>query len=376
MRENERSVARQLTEDLEIKDDRPGYVYAIRDPELNLIKIGSTVQSISARLGQLRSACKPGAGLQVVAGNDDNPVLATLRLERLIQKDLQPHRWLFHCICGPKKNTRHQEWFDISDETAARTLDVWKNFILQDPYGPLKFGRTFLLTNFWNDKVRSRELPNNEEEHDHHETRLQRWKRLLRPTPMPEVATEEDNKESPAIQIAQDSSVDEKHQAKSRSTAPPYFVFTAQNGGSARPSSSGLISTPQSEIKASKTLLHPKEPTRRTQSADGRSAAEQKENENNKSPPSKQNTLSPRLKASEGLKATFAELVSELGSMIEQVPPQVKNDLIQFRWPLSFGLTLAVFSSYAPPSLAFITWWIFLPCFVAELRSWVSKDPE
>jgi hypothetical protein len=49
------------------------------------------------------------------------------------------------------------------------------------------------------------------------------------------------------------------------------------------------------------------------------------------------------------------------------------EDLVQFRWPISFAMCLAMCSSYVPGSWAFVTWILLLPCFVAELRSWFPE---
>ncbi|KAK3051539.1 hypothetical protein LTR09_007194 [Extremus antarcticus] len=178
----EKTVLQRLREDLVLKDDRPGYVYAIRDPELGLVKVGSTLQTISTRLGQLQNACKPGAPLVIVAGNDNKPVFEYKRLERLVQADLQAHRWYFRCPCGPKSDTKHQEWFDVSDDVVSRTLMLWKTAIMQNPYGLERLPPApdrYPLVVEWLVKISPKARILAYESHDHHDLRLARWMDLL-----------------------------------------------------------------------------------------------------------------------------------------------------------------------------------------------------
>ena len=198
VRRNERSVVDLLNTLLEItekspprksENKSPGYVYAIRDPELGLVKIGATTQAISNRLGQIRSGCKANADLYIVAGDDNEPVFAYQRLEKLIHEDLQPHRWYFNCLCGSKKGRRHREYFKIDDEIATRTLKVWKDFIKLRPYGEANTPGVYELQPPWPERCKDRVRPlKGEEEHHDHEKRLDRWTKLVK---LPEMRPED-----------------------------------------------------------------------------------------------------------------------------------------------------------------------------------------
>jgi hypothetical protein len=177
---NNAEVMKKLMEPSTYSGKAPGYVYAFLDPELGLIKIGSTRQSISKRLGRIQTACKPGAGLEIIAGNETVPIVDPYRLERLIQLDLQPHRWFFNCPC--KKDgghTRHREYFQVTRDVAVRTVTLWNEFMLQNPYGHYPGPGVYSLQSPWSERMSAHRLDAVNETVDDHEKRLARWKRLL-----------------------------------------------------------------------------------------------------------------------------------------------------------------------------------------------------
>jgi hypothetical protein len=70
----------------------------------------------------------------------------------------------------------------------------------------------------------------------------------------------------------------------------------------------------------------------------------------------------------------YMELEKILHRPREGLPPRtIWEDLVNFRWPLAFAVSLAASSSHIPSFLAFIIWAVFLPCFVGELRSWFPE---
>lgn len=72
--------------------------------------------------------------------------------------------------------------------------------------------------------------------------------------------------------------------------------------------------------------------------------------------------------------AKYQELEKILDRRRESLPARsIREDLIQFRWPLAFALCLAAYSPYISGFLAFTSWIVFLPCLVAELRSWFPE---
>ena len=73
--------------------------------------------------------------------------------------------------------------------------------------------------------------------------------------------------------------------------------------------------------------------------------------------------------------ARWQELNTTLDRERKGLPARttIRDDLVKFRWPLAFALCLSASSSYIPGLIAFIAWVMFLPCLVAELRSWYPQ---
>ena len=186
--DNEADVIRVLSKPLKYTDARfygtKGRLYAFRDPELDLVKIGWSVQEPSIRIAAIRRDCNLSTtNLKAI---DDNPisVLAFKRLEELVHADLSPHRFYFDCDCGTRVNKNgqpreHHEWYDVNDKVAIQTVQVWRSFILQDPYGTLENGKSHDLQDKWIKRIAERTEISATEKHEHHFTRLARWRTLL-----------------------------------------------------------------------------------------------------------------------------------------------------------------------------------------------------
>jgi hypothetical protein len=164
-------------------------VYAFRDVDLDLVKIGFAAD-VEKRRKALEKKCKIIGGLTLVASIEE--VLAYRRLEKLIQQDLAPHRWFFGCHCGTSSSkgyTKHQEYFDVSDEVAQHTIKFWGDFVKQYPWGknpneasePRSSVSVKLRSN-WFDLLATTDLhrPSKYEEHGDHDKRLQRWRDVLK----------------------------------------------------------------------------------------------------------------------------------------------------------------------------------------------------
>ena len=454
-----------MEEHFEIANATPGYVYAFRDQELELVKVGFTQQSLSKRLGSIKSACHVGEPMDILAGDGLEPVLEYKRLEKLIHAYLQPHRWFFRCACGKKKNTLHGEYFDISNEMARDVFNVWRSFILQHPYSPGASRSSYTLRPEWMVRIRDREIPSEKEKHEDHEIKLARWRRTLRPSDdkIPHSRSVGDANQGIAadatgrtrvkpenIARAQPASPDQKnhsdivHKAtsvathnqgslaipteslkisRSRSlTPPPGFPVTATTqkpaalGEEAEARKSRLIrmtemdhtvrpassagerttfgTSPQYKLEESNFPSIPTStftfttpiPVRSNASHQAKGKASQVElagpstsSERERTTQNKDTsrTAGPTALGSQSKidwAAKYMELEQILHRPREGLPSRtIWEDLVSFRWPLAFAVSLAASSSHIPSFLAFIIWAVFLPCFVGELRSWFPE---
>lgn len=192
---NEKAV-RQLimnfpdTEGNSPADAKAGYVYAFRDNELSLIKFGRTM-NLEARKSHIVRTCGFVKGVSLVAAVK---VKAHKRLEEIIHQDLAPHRRFFDCMCGRSKNkkgfTRHQEWFQIDDNTALHTLQLWADFVERQPWDrKLSRRRGTHLKRAWHVKILPSSKIQPSETHECHGDRVKRWRELL-DIPFPEVELE------------------------------------------------------------------------------------------------------------------------------------------------------------------------------------------
>jgi hypothetical protein len=173
--------------------EKTGFVYAFLDCDLNLVKIGSTID-IAERQKALKKACKITGDLTVIA--QSRRMLDYERLEKLIHQDLAPHRLCFKCYHGtspPLKSVTHKEYFDISEEVAKHTLKFWCDVVEQHPWDyhsheASKLGEssvTVKLRSDWLDHLKLLETTNlhqppKPESHGDHDMRMQRWHDALK----------------------------------------------------------------------------------------------------------------------------------------------------------------------------------------------------
>ena len=425
--ENEENVVKLL------KNPRPyadttssktlGWVYAIRDPELELVKIGFTTQPFTSepgdkRLQNIRSRCKPSSATRLIC--DPNPApdpglvpaftrQQALRVEALVHSDLRPHRWYFKCGCGRKKReqlddgkhiTEHREWYEVPDEVALETIRLWGDFILRNPYGNLRTGKLHKLQDDWIQRLKTRSPVPEDERHEHHQRRLDRWKLLLRQVPIEEtdsatsieawssvtesksqvdqmIKTEDNIETSPSLHDVPPTSSDSlpatshlsfevhpgfqlngEHCSPALSVAtvtrPPSVDATGDRlpdvsiGSAADPPLKG-----QHHVPVSAPLLEGLEPD-------------------------SVSSLKARRVDVHDSAANDFKLANLLGSIDSFLRKQREGlstrtayeDMFTFRWPITSAVILASLGPYAPPLLSAFVWLIFLPLFVAELREW------
>lgn len=185
---NEKVVRQRITAPFVSQASDPalakeGFVYAFRDNDFQLIKIGSTT-SLEKRKADIERKCGFVKGLTLVAAAK---VKAYKRLEDIVHQDLAPHRRFFDCACGQsttnKGFTRHQEYFQIDDAAAVSTLQLWADFVQEQPWeqDPWtgRFGRNISLRKEWRDKLHTPYEIKLHEKHEDHDERIKRWRDVL-----------------------------------------------------------------------------------------------------------------------------------------------------------------------------------------------------
>ena len=433
--DNESDIVEAIRETLKVNHPKPGFVYAVLDTQLGLIKIGSTAQSFSKRIGAIYNQCNPGKELEIIAGDQQQPMLAYKRLERLIHLDLRPHRWHFYCVCGKNKNTKHREWFRIEPNVARRTVQVWRDFLVQDPYGelmPTKFKepRLYPLMPHWSSIIYYRALPDTDEQHEFHNTRIRRWRNLfqgkhedtpqrpkdelLKSTPTTKIKTEPSENESltpshhpskrterasasrlsPVLGKGKNLTKSKSHsdlrthikdaevkqeRTEAPSASPPQMPTRPKSFKSANRGNDKSL-TPPLEQPRKFTLTDPSHDTKSTTWA--QVAAESRSGSMQIPSSAQQYQNQTKIPSSRLFRTTKPTSVSEVAAqilealrrlrlvMIELLPQYVLSDLIQFGRPLACAVILALCSSFLPAGLSFVFWLTFLPFFVAELRGW------
>ena len=136
-------------------EEKRGSVYVVRDPKLELVKIGFTTDFVEKRVHTIESQCQAASQKwQIEHDASNTPIFAYRRLEKLVHRDLAPHRWYFMCECGSTKGTKsgfteHQEWFSVSPEIALKTIKLWRSFLLRNPYGEPLWNTNMQLEGPW-----------------------------------------------------------------------------------------------------------------------------------------------------------------------------------------------------------------------------------
>jgi hypothetical protein len=176
---NERVVRKRILESFKpgVDDTGPakkGFVYAFRDNDFPLIKFGSTAGTLNQRRSHIERKCGFVNGLTLVVAVEVN---AYKQLEKIIHQDLAPHRIYFDCACGKRDNqkgfSRHQEYFQIDDNAALSTLQLWGEFVEQKPW------ESHSHKDQWYDKLSTRSEVASSETHTSHNERVKRWRNFF-----------------------------------------------------------------------------------------------------------------------------------------------------------------------------------------------------
>lgn len=163
-----------------------GHVYILKAPEYfqkhlpqekPLFKIGMTTD-ITQRIASIKRSCGI-SDLARVFDSGDVSLPLHWKVEELVHTELQNFRRPFACPKCKGNGSQaimHTEWFAVTEEVALRTVQRWRNFILEEPYdenGDIK--------SFWGNKVYplKMERATLEENWDDSEMRDGRWSRWL-----------------------------------------------------------------------------------------------------------------------------------------------------------------------------------------------------
>ncbi|KAI7216113.1 hypothetical protein KC333_g5031 [Hortaea werneckii] len=419
---NQKNVLKLIRKPLQYNDARtwlkPGSVYVVRDPELKLVKIGYTTDSIEKRVGKIESQCRASSQQWQIEHEDPNiSILAYCRLERLVHTDLAPHRWFFLCKCGstkddPNRVTEHQEWFDVSPEIAIKTIKLWRSFLLRNPYGePLK-NTDMPLEGPWMARIKGCKEAECDEEHDDHETRLGRWRKLLgiedphEPTRVPKqeeteasttkmkepmrVPKQEETKASitkiksePVEEDLATTLMNVPQKAPEDSPIPSIEPATVAVPPTSAPEVSGDldsgVQTPKFHEHAAPSQITPSSDEAAPSASATASAAlsEDQPKAETQYEDSKQDRISTHNSDATSNVVHHGEklLTTLLAALDQKRPPiperTIMEDLTALRWPLGCAVAFALHTPYVPPFLSAMLWTIFLPSLVAELRGWV-----
>ena len=412
-RYNEDNVVSLLRRPLPYTDTtsfgKTGWIYAIRDPELDLVKIGLTreeskLKPADKRFHRLKSDCQLSLGAYIIHDPKQIPVQAFRRLEELVHEDLRPHRWYFDCECGLKRGrrlyeTEHHEWYEISDRDAIETIHVWREFILQEPYGLLRNNAYHNLQDEWIQRIENRPEVHEDERHEHHQRRVHRWRSLFSEvdsatsTASRQSVLEPKSEENQEIKVEDDPrtslSLDDIPPASSDMAPPTYHLYSEMkpdirvNGDHysipttpalsaasvTRPSSVDVAGNRLSNVSIDRPAEPP--PSEREHGSNSTSlhgifnldSASRLEAES----PDVHDFATPNFRLANLFGAMDTFLRKQLEGLSTRSPYE---DLFTFRWPITSAVILALYSPHAPPLLSAFVWITFLPFFVAELREW------
>ncbi|RFU29548.1 hypothetical protein B7463_g6756, partial [Scytalidium lignicola] len=172
-----------IREEILKRVSKEGFIYILKAPEYfrqnfpnekPLLKIGMTM-NVKTRINNLKRTCNL-FDLEQVPDPNYKRIHTYWKVEQLVHIELRNFQKILKCTkCGNKgsRNTEHEEWFEVSEEVALRSVDRWRRFIAQNPYdenGGLK--------DFWSQRLAHRNmgvLP----KWDDAEGREERWTKWL-----------------------------------------------------------------------------------------------------------------------------------------------------------------------------------------------------
>ncbi|KAI6830033.1 hypothetical protein KC340_g8331 [Hortaea werneckii] len=379
------------------REMRRGSVYVVRDPKLELVKIGFTTGSVHERVRRIASQCRAASQRwQIEHDASDTPIFAYRRLEKLVHRDLAPHRWFFLCKCGstrdnPNRVTEHQEWFDVSPEIAIKTIKLWRRFLLQGPYGAPRQYTDMPLEGPWIDRIKKYKEADCNEKHEDHETRLGRWRTLLgiehphEPTRVPKQEETEAStskiKSEPVEEDLATTLMNVPQKAPEDSPIPSIEPATVAMPPTSAPEISGDLDsgaqTPKFHEHAAPSQITPSSGEAAPSASASAATSQDQPKAEVQDEYSKQDRFSTHnLDATSKVMHHGEKLLITLLAVLDHKRPAIPEstimeDLTALRWPLGCAVAFALHTPYVPPLLSAMLWTIFLPSLVAELRGWM-----
>jgi hypothetical protein len=138
-----------------------GFVYAFaRDSVPGFLKIGYVNAAMMPQARDSNPVDNRLATWQADCGHSIEEVFRVAiacrgveRIESLIHVTLKESRWeedppCSQCAASGRSKGRHNEWFEVGEQTARRVVDIWASFAAQLPYD--NYGR---LVDFWTEQV-------------------------------------------------------------------------------------------------------------------------------------------------------------------------------------------------------------------------------
>ncbi|KXL50453.1 hypothetical protein M433DRAFT_147003 [Acidomyces richmondensis BFW] len=426
---HESSVVKEIRKPLVGKLKVDGYVYILRDPVLELVKVGQTGRNTFKRMGEIYKCRVSDSKEKAAYIVGFWKVYTAKKLESLVLKDLQPHRWFFECSCRSKQNrkfTRHKEWFDVSDEVAMKTLHLWMSFVLLNPYGNPSIEPWGNLMPQWQKRLSERLSIHphigSKEEHDDHEIRIRRWWKLL---VLPDEDTDGEMKSAIGVMdsplVAMDKGYVINPESKDEpevktepnpETEPlltkPLFVPSIERSECPKDTmeaylqNDGIESTKMSrgtedviedvvgldERKQQKNIdgksfrgaaaiydgiSHPTS----VQTVSGSSAENIDPEIAPGEPEANANGLGVQILSLDDIKRSLNKALRKSQAFLFRRCPEKTilartplDDIIRFRWSLLCAIITALCAPYSPPFLSILTWMFVLSGLLGEMREW------
>ena len=142
----------------------------VHDSEHTRFKASPTVAERKEEVGR-----KCNRRLELVYDKEQLVVAHAYKLERLVHTELSYFQRRRHCRCRNTKS-EHHEWYEISDEEAVNTVQIWRRFVQMSPYKS-----NGNLSAFWEDRVNTLKEPREELDHQDHQLRHERWAAFASP---------------------------------------------------------------------------------------------------------------------------------------------------------------------------------------------------
>lgn len=162
-----------------------GYVYILRAPKYfqnrvpplpPLVKIGRS-KDIKARMAQLRRQCNI-PDLSEVKNREQEKIDDFVKVEGIVHAALQNFQRDPECnVCKSKEkglDTLHKEWFNVSEDVALQTVQLWSKFARHQPWD--EDGR---LKDYWKLRLKGMRATDVEEEWDDPRRQNERWTKWL-----------------------------------------------------------------------------------------------------------------------------------------------------------------------------------------------------